>query len=225
MHFACSSEMSQIVGISCDNGHAYVHTQTAKNTTTLHHPSTHSDNDHWPKTQPITLIPHTFGSVSQLFVPSFACLWMRSVESLLVNKVMGRGSSWVVAGLGDSGDRRVVGQVGRCHRQGPWVAKQQCYVLRPSSEEIQLHAYVGDVERRLTPELLDEFNEEEHGRISVRTVAIRVTLSRTCSRKALCSSQVRRGEVGEVGACIWKAHRAEDVIGPTPESGRDLLQR
>ena len=36
--------------------------------------------------------------------------------------------SWqllVVAGLGDSGERRVVGQVGGCHRQGPWVAKQQ----------------------------------------------------------------------------------------------------
>ena len=32
----------------------------------------------------------------------------------------------VVAGLGDSGERRVVGQVGGFHRQRQWVAKQQC---------------------------------------------------------------------------------------------------
>ena len=41
-----------------------------------------------------------------------------------------RDGSWqllVVAGLGDTGERRVVGQVGGCHRQGPWVAKQQCW--------------------------------------------------------------------------------------------------
>ena len=48
--------------------------------------------------------------------------------------------------------------------------------------------YVGGVERRLTPELLDEireFIEEEHGRISVTIVSNRFTLSRTSSQKAL----------------------------------------
>ena len=49
--------------------------------------------------------------------------------------------------------------------------------------------YVGGLERRLTPpELLDEireFIEEEHGRISVKIVSNRFTLSRTCSRKAI----------------------------------------
>ena len=30
---------------------------------------------------------------------------------------------------------------------------------------------------------------------------------------------------GEVGACIWEAYLEEDFIEPTPESGRDLLQR
>ena len=52
------------------------HTQTPRNTT-LHHPSMHSS-----------------GSASKLFVSSFAHQWMRSIESLLVNKVMGRGNSW-----------------------------------------------------------------------------------------------------------------------------------
>ena len=48
--------------------------------------------------------------------------------------------------------------------------------------------YVGGVERRLTPELLGEireFIEEEHGRISVKIVSNRFTLSRTSSRKAI----------------------------------------
>ena len=67
-----------------------------------------------PKTQQITSIPYTSGSVSQLFVSSFACLWLRSVEALLVNMEMGRGSSWSSLDLEDSAERRVVGQVGRC---------------------------------------------------------------------------------------------------------------
>ena len=48
--------------------------------------------------------------------------------------------------------------------------------------------YVGGKQQLLTMELLDEireFIEEEHGRISVRTVALRFTLSRSSSRRAL----------------------------------------
>ena len=36
--------MVQIVGILCKNEHVRIHTRTSRNTT-LHHPSTHSDND------------------------------------------------------------------------------------------------------------------------------------------------------------------------------------
>ena len=48
--------------------------------------------------------------------------------------------------------------------------------------------YVGGKQQLLTMELLDEireFIEEEHGRISVRTVALRFTLSRSSSRRAI----------------------------------------
>ena len=42
--FVYLSEVVQIVGIVCKNEHVRIHTRTPKNTT-LHHPSTHSDND------------------------------------------------------------------------------------------------------------------------------------------------------------------------------------
>ena len=61
-------------------------------------------------------------------------------------------------------------------------------VLLQSSEETRRHVYGGGVEKRLTPELLDEireFIEEEHGRISVKIVSNRFTMSRTSSRKAI----------------------------------------
>ena len=40
--FVYLSDMSQIVGILCNNGHVRIYTRTAKNTT-LHHPPMHSD--------------------------------------------------------------------------------------------------------------------------------------------------------------------------------------
>ena len=63
-------------------------------------------------------------------------------------------------------------------------------VLRPSSEEIQLHV-----------ELLDdihEFIENDYGRISVRTVAYRFTLPRTCTRKAIRCLRLRPLVIGTV---------------------------
>ena len=96
--------------------------------------------------------------------------------------------SWqllVVTGLGDCGERRVVGQVGSCHRQGPWAAIKRG---GPSPRS------VGGGDRRLTQELLDEireFTEEEHRWMSVRTAAFRFTLSRTCSRKAIRCVRLR----------------------------------
>ena len=64
--------------------------------------------------------------------------------------------------------------------------------------------HVGGVARSLTPELLDEigdFIEEEHRRVSVRTVAIRFTLSRTCSRKALRLLRLRSLVIRTVPIC------------------------
>ena len=55
-------------------------------------------------------------------------------------------------------------------------------------------SYVGEGTRRLTPELLDEireFIEEEHGRISVKIVSNRFTLSRACCRKAISCLRLR----------------------------------
>ena len=57
--------------------------------------------------------------------------------------------------------------------------------------------YVGGVERRLTPELLDEMREfiqEEQWRNSMRTVAVRFTLSRACSRKTLRLLRLQKGQ-------------------------------
>ena len=95
---------------------------------------------------------------------------MRSVDSLLVSK--GGGPLLVVAGLGDSGERCVVGQVRVCHRQGPWVAKQQCSSTC-YGPQARRSRHVSGVEKRLTAELLHEireFIEEENGRMSVNNV-------------------------------------------------------
>ena len=97
---------------------------------------------------------------------------MRSIESLLVNKGMGRGSSWSSLDL-----ETLESDVSSGKSAGSIAIKRG----DPSPR------YVGGSSRRLTPELLDEireFIEEEHGRISVKIVSIRFTLSRTCSRKA-----------------------------------------
>ena len=154
--FVCLSYMVQTVDILCINGHLRNHTRTPKNTT-LHHPSMHYDIDTDQNTTK-SLHFRTHLDEPRNFVGQQ------------------RNGSWqlvVVAGLGDSGGRCLVRQVGRCHRQRPWVAKQQCsstcccnQVRRPVATLCR--------PRRLTPELLDEireFTEEEHGRISVKNRA------------------------------------------------------
>ena len=85
---------SKSLEILCINGRMRIHIRTPRNTT-LHHPSTHSDTDTDQKKTQITAFPYTSGSVSQVFASSFAHQWMRPIESLLVNKGMGRGSSWL----------------------------------------------------------------------------------------------------------------------------------
>ena len=67
------------------------------------------------------------------------------------------------------------------------IAKDRGWPSPSLDQRDPARRYVSGVERRLTPELLDEvreFIEEEHGRFSVRTAAVRPTFSRTCSRKA-----------------------------------------
>ena len=113
---------------------------------------------------------------------------MRSVESLLVNKGTG-GSSGSQLDLetleSDVSSGKSAGAIAE-DRGWPSSSARQRVAAIKRGDPSPRHA--GGVERRWTPELLDEmreFIEEEHGRISVRTVAIRYTLSRFCSRKAL----------------------------------------
>ena len=74
------------------------HTQTPKNTT-LHHPSTHSDNDTDPRHIKSLLFPYTFGSASQLFVLSFATDETISSESASTEaKKLSIEASFVSAG-------------------------------------------------------------------------------------------------------------------------------
>ena len=86
---------------------------------------------------------------------------------------VGRGSSWSVAGLGDSGERRVVKQVGAVPSpRTRGVAKQQCSSTCCSNQNEEIRRHVaGRCRKALTSELLDEIREfivEEHGRISVK---------------------------------------------------------
>ena len=97
---------------------------------------------------------------------------MRPIESLLINKRMGRGSSW------SSLDLETLESAVSSGKSAGAIAKDRGW---PSSSVRQRVAAikrgpsprcVGGSPRRLPPELLDEireFIEEEHGRISVKT--------------------------------------------------------
>ena len=177
--------MVQIVVILCKNEHVRIHIQTPRNTT-LNHPSTHSDNDTDLKHHKSLHFPFTSGSVSKVFVSSFAHPWMRSTESLLVNKGMGRGSSWSSLDVetleSDVSSGKSAGAIAK-DRGWPSSSVRQSVAAIKRGDPPPRH--VGGCPRRLTPELLDEIREEEHGRISLKIVSNRFTLSRTCSRKAI----------------------------------------
>ena len=75
---ACLSEMVQTFGILCISGHVRIHTRIPRNTT-LHHPSTHCDNDTGPKhIKSLQVRTHLDQSRNCLFLVS----------------AMSRGSSW-----------------------------------------------------------------------------------------------------------------------------------
>ena len=141
---------------------------------TLHHPSMHFDSDTDPKHNKSRQIRTHLDQSRTLFVSSFASQWM-------INNGMGRGSAWSSLDFGDSGERRVVGQVGWCHRQGTRVARQQCSSTCWGQRGDPGPRCNGGKQQLLTPEFLDEireFVEEERGRISSKIVSIRFTSSR-----------------------------------------------
>ena len=114
---------------------------------------------------------------------------MRPIESLLVNKGMGRGSSC------SSLDLDTLESAGAIAKDRGWPSssvRQRVAAIKRGDPSPRC---VGGSPRRLTPELLDEireFIEEEHGRISVKIVSNRFTLSRTCSRKAIRCLRLRQ---------------------------------
>ena len=94
---------------------------------------------------------------------------MRSIESLLVNKGTGRGSSWSSLDFEtleiDVSSGTSAGSIAK-DRGWPSSSVRQ-RVAAPKRGDPSPR-YVGRSPRRLTPELLDEireFIEEEHGRI------------------------------------------------------------
>ena len=113
---------------------------------------------------------------------------MRSVDSSLINKRMGRGSSWSSLDLesleSDAFSGTSAGAIAKDRGWPSSSVRQRVAALKRGDPAPR---YVGGVERHLAPELLDvirEFTEEEHGQISVNFSSNRFTLSRTCSRKA-----------------------------------------
>ena len=114
---------------------------------------------------------------------------MRPIESLLVNKGMGRGSPWSSMDLetleSDVSSGKSAGSIAKDRGWPSSSVRQRVAAFKRGDPSPR---YVGGVERRLTPELSDEireFIEEEHGRISVKIASNRLTLSRTSSRKAI----------------------------------------
>ena len=102
---------------------------------------------------------------------------------------MGRGSSWSSLDLetleSDVSSDKSAGSIAK-DRGWPSSSVRQSVAAIKRGDPWRRH--VCGSPRRLTPELLDEireFIEEERGRISVKIVSNRFTLSRTSSRKAI----------------------------------------
>ena len=168
---------------------------------------------------------------------------MRSVDSLSVKKRV-VASSWTSLDLEtleiDVSPGKSAGAIAKDRGWPNSRVRQRVAAIKRGDP---VPRYVGGVERRLTPELVDEIREIiqlESGPISVKIVSNRFTYlqSKVHLLSALASvgdpystpfggpsHPVRRRDAGEVGACIWKAHldvlRNESTAG----CGRDLLQR
>ena len=153
-----------------------IHHTKSPRTRRMHHPSMHSKFTSIPYTSWISLATVCI----VFFCVSCGCA---CVDSLLVNKGMGCGSSWSSLDL-----ETLESDVSSASRRVPsprTVGGQAAVfvtVLLQSNGEILLHVMLVVLkERRLTPELLDEIREffdEECGRISVNIVSNRFTLSK-----------------------------------------------
>ena len=120
--------MVQIVGIVSINGHIRIHTRTPRNTT-MHHPSTHSDNDTDQKHHKSL---HFLTHLDQ----SRKCLYLLSrISGCALLNLCWSTKEWVVAALG----RRWTWKLWRAtcrrasrrfHRQRPWVAKHNEKIFR-----------------------------------------------------------------------------------------------
>ena len=125
------------------------------------------------------------------------CLYLLSrisgcplLNLFLVNKGMVRGSSWSSLDLetlekSDVSSGKSAGSIAKDRGWPSSSVRQRVAAIKRGDPSPRC---VGGSPRRLTPELLDEipeFIEEEHGRISVKIVSNRSTLSRTSSRKAI----------------------------------------
>ena len=172
-----------------------IDTRTPRDTT-LHHPSTHSDNDTDQKHHKSL---HSRTHLDQ----SRKCLYLLSRVSgcALLNlccstKGMGRGSSWSSLDLETlESDVSSGKSAGAIAKDRGWPSRNVRQRVAAIKRGDQSPRYVGGSPRRITPELLDEireFIEEEHGRISVKIVSNRFTLCRTCSRKAVRCLRLRQ---------------------------------
>ena len=191
-----------------------IHTRTLRNTT-LDHPSTHSDNDTDPK-------HNTCCQFRKHLDQSHNCLYLLlRVSGCALLILRWSTKEWLVAALGRRWTWRL-GQVGGCYCQGLWVAKAAVIVkaLRPSSEEIQLHV-MSVVLRAFDARALGRDPRNHRGGTWANFSEHRVKSLHIISNP----SQVLRGDAGEVGACIWKAHIEEDRNESTSRFERDLPQR
>ena len=103
---------------------AFAHSHTDNKNTLLHHPPVHPDDDtdaKHQKSRQFRTHQDQPRNCSYLLPRVSGCALLLRCWST---------RDWVVAAWSsldfETLERRVVGQVGGCHRQGPWVAKQQC---------------------------------------------------------------------------------------------------
>ena len=91
---------------------------------------------------------------------------MRSVESLLVNKGMDRGSSWSSLDLetleSEVSSSKSAGAIAKVRGWRSSSVRQRVAAIKQG--DLAPH-YVGGVERRLTPELLDEIRGFRENRV------------------------------------------------------------
>ena len=162
------------------------------------HPRTRRCTMH-PRTLTTTLTKnktnHCISVHIWISLASFAHQWMRPFESLLVNKGMGRGSSWSSLDLetleSDVSSGRSAGAIAKDRGWSCSSVRQRVAAIKRGDPSPR---HVGGSPKRFDARALGASSrvlEEEHGRISVNIVSSRFTLSRTYSRKAIRCLRLR----------------------------------